>query len=304
MSSYHIPVLLKKSIEGLNINPNGIYVDVTFGGGGYSNEILSNLTDGQLFAFDQDKDAEKNLIENKNLTFIRGNFKYIKNYLKFYNITKVDGIVADLGVSSHQFDSPERGFSFRHDAKLDMRMNNGLKLSAADVLNQYTEKQLLFIFKNYGEIKNYYKLTKTIINKRIHEKFDKIEHFKETIKLCTPERYRHKYLAKVFQALRIEINAELDVLKILLQDANSLLNDKGRLVVITYHSLEDRLVKNYIKSGKFYGEVEKDFYGNILAPLKAINRKIIVASESEISQNNRARSAKLRIAEKILRSSI
>jgi len=297
---YHTPVLLKESVEGLKIKPNGIYVDVTFGGGGHSREILSQLKTGKLIAFDQDEDALKNLIDDKRFLFAHHNFRFLKNFLKYYKINQVDGIIADLGVSSHHFDQPERGFSFRFEGKLDMRMNQQAKVSAADILNNYEERELLRIFWEYGELQNARTLTKAIINGRSSKTLTDIKDLVDLIMPFLPKHAEHKFLAKVFQALRIEVNREMEYLQSMLLQTIDVIKPGGRLVVLTYHSLEDRLVKNFIKSGKFEGEVEKDFYGNLKVPFVAVNRKIIVPSEKEINENNRARSAKLRIAERVL----
>ena len=295
---YHIPVLLNESIEGLNIQKNGDYVDVTFGGGGHSRVILSHLDKGRLFGFDQDEDAANNAFDDPRFFFIRHNFKYIRNFLRYHEVEKVDGILADLGVSSHDFDVAERGFSFRFDGDLDMRMNRDAKMTAADIVNHYEEEKLIRLFREYGELKNAYRLTKEIIASRQQKPIKTIADFKEAIQACIPKRLEAKYLAKVFQALRIETNQELEVLREFLEQSVELLNPGGRLVVITYHSLEDRLVKNFIKSGNFEGKLEKDFYGNISSSLNVVNRKIIIPTDEEIERNPRARSAKLRIAEK------
>ncbi|MBE9466955.1 MAG: 16S rRNA (cytosine(1402)-N(4))-methyltransferase RsmH [Bacteroidetes bacterium] len=297
MKAYHIPVLLKESIDGLNINPEGTYVDVTYGGGGHSIEILKKLTTGRLIAFDQDKDAIPNVINDQRLLFVNHNFKYLKNFLRYYNIGKVDGLLADLGVSSHHFDVAERGFSYRYDGELDMRMNQKSSITAKHVLNVYHEKQLYSIFKLYGEIKNTSKLVNVIVNYRKQNEIKTISQFKEIISSCMPKNKENKYLSKVFQALRIEVNGEVDSLKELLLQSGDVIKKDGRLVVITYHSIEDRLVKNYIKKGKFEGEVEKDFYGNFQVPFNAINRKVIIPNENEVEINVRARSAKLRVAQ-------
>ena len=295
---YHNPVLLKDCIDGLNINPKGIYVDVTFGGGGHSREILKHLTTGKLYAFDQDEDAVKNKIEDERFVLIRQNFRYLKNFLKMYNALPIDGLLADLGVSSHQFDQADRGFSTRFDAKLDMRMDQGSKLTAADVLNNYSEEDLKRIFKLYGEVDNAGRLAYLIVHSRNEKKIETISDLKTVIEKCVKRGRENKYYAQVFQALRIEVNKELDALKELLMQSLEVLKPGGRLVVISYQSLEDKLVKNIIRSGKFEGEVEKDFFGNQLAPFKAITRKAIIPSEEEVNTNSRARSAKLRIAEK------
>jgi len=297
---YHTPVLLKESVEGLKIKPNGIYVDVTFGGGGHSREILNQLKTGKLIAFDQDEDALENLIDDKRFLFAHHNFRFLKNFLKYYKINQVDGIIADLGVSSHHFDQPERGFSFRFEGKLDMRMNQQAKVSAADILNNYEERELLRIFWEYGELQNARTLTKAIINGRSSKTLTDIKDLVDLIMPFLPKHAEHKFLAKVFQALRIEVNREMEYLQSMLLQTIDVIKPGGRLVVLTYHSLEDRLVKNFIKSGKFEGEAEKDFYGNLKVPFVAVNRKIIVPSEKEINENNRARSAKLRIAERVL----
>lgn len=295
---YHVPVLLNESVNGLEIKANGDYVDVTFGGGGHSREIFSRLKAGRLFAFDQDEDAAANVIHDERFYFIRHNFKYIRNFLKYYNVGQVDGILADLGVSSHDFDVAERGFSFRFDGDLDMRMNRDASQSAADIVNSFTEDQLRTIFREYGEIDNAGRLARQLVSARNAKPVKTIEQFKDAIAPCVPKFQESKYLAKVFQALRIETNKEMDVLHEFLKQSIELLKPGGRLVVITYHSLEDRMVKNFIKSGDFSGKQEKDFFGNVESPLTAVNRKVIVPSEDEIGRNPRARSAKLRIAEK------
>ncbi len=299
MKAYHTPVLLKESVEGLNINPEGTYVDVTYGGGGHSKEILKKLTTGRLIAFDQDKDAVLNVINDERLLFVNHNFRYLKNFLRYYNIGQVDGLLADLGVSSHHFDVAGRGFSYRYDGELDMRMNQKSSITANHILNVYHEKQLYSIFKLYGEIKNASRLVNNIVNYRKENEIKTINQFKEVISDCMPKYKENKYLSKVFQALRIEVNGEVDSLKDLLMQSGDVIKKDGRLVVITYHSIEDRLVKNYIKKGKFEGDVEKDFYGNILVPFNAVNKKVIVPNESEIENNVRARSAKLRIAQRL-----
>lgn len=296
---YHTPVLLKESIEGLQIKPNGDYVDVTFGGGGHSREIIKHLNKGKLLAFDQDDDALLNLIDDKRFLFANHNFRFLKNFLRFNKIEKIDGLLADLGVSSHHFDMPERGFSFRFDGDLDMRMNQSAKLSAKNLVNEYSETELAKIFWEYGELKNSRKLAKAIVENRENKKIGTIKEFTDVLMPYLPKHAEHKFLAKVFQALRIEVNREMEFLKEMLLQTTDVIKPGGRLVVITYHSLEDRIVKNFIKNGKFKGEVEKDFYGNLIVPFKAVNRKIIVPSEFEIQENNRARSAKLRIAERV-----
>ncbi len=295
---YHNPVLLKECIEGLNINPKGIYVDVTFGGGGHSREILKHLTTGKLYAFDQDDDALKNKIEDERFVLIKQNFKYLKNFLKMYNALPIDGLLADLGVSSHQFDEAGRGFSIRFDAKLDMRMDRNIKQTAADIINTYSEEDLKRIFKVYGEVDNAGRLANVIFHSKKEKKINTVNDLKAAIEKCVKRGRENQYHAQVFQALRIEVNKELDALQELLLQSLEVLKPGGRLVVISYHSLEDRLVKNIMRSGKFEGEVEKDFYGNKITPFEQITRKPIVPSDSENEENSRARSAKLRIAEK------
>lgn len=297
--SYHIPVLLKECIEGLNIDPAGTYVDVTFGGGGHSREIMKHLTTGKLFAFDQDEDAQRNKIDDPRFVLIRQNFRYLKNFLQMYNAGKVDGILADLGVSSHQFDEAERGFSTRFNAQLDMRMDQNMKVSAAEVVNEYTEEDLKRIFKLYGEVENAGRLAYVLVNVRNQNKLRTVDDLKKAIAPCIKRGKENQYLAQVFQALRIEVNKELEVLEELLQQSMEVLKPGGRLVIMSYHSLEDRLVKNFMRSGKFEGEVEKDFFGNKLSPFELITRKPIIPTEAEIEQNSRARSAKLRIAERL-----
>ena len=295
---YHNPVLLKECIDGLNINPEGVYVDVTFGGGGHSREILRHLTTGKLYAFDQDDDAVKNKIDDERFVLIKQNFRYLKNFLKMYNALPIDGLLADLGVSSHQFDEAERGFSIRFDAKLDMRMDQNAKQTAADVLNTYSEEDLKRIFKLYGEVDNAGYLASIIFHNRKDKAIETVNDLKVMITKCVKRGKENQYYAQVFQALRIEVNKEMDVLQELLLQSLDVLKPGGRLVVISYHSLEDRLVKNIMRSGKFEGEVEKDFFGNQLTPFKQISKKPIVPSDEENKINSRARSAKLRIAEK------
>jgi 16S rRNA (cytosine1402-N4)-methyltransferase len=294
---YHTPALLNETIEGLNIKPDGIYVDATFGGGGHSREILARLGEkGRLLGFDQDEDAIKNKINDPRFIFVRSNFRYLKNFLRYNNIEKVDGILADLGVSSHHFDEVERGFSFRFDGVLDMRMNTRSPLTAAVLLNTYSEEQLANVFYLYGELRNSRKIAKTIVDARSQKPFNMIFPFIELLKPHIGRETEKKDMARIFQALRIEVNKEMDVLKSLLEQSLEVLNPEGRLVVLTYHSLEDRLVKNFIRSGNFEGNIEKDFFGNVLSPLKAVNNKVIVAGKDEIESNPRSRSAKLRIA--------
>lgn len=299
MDNYHNPVMLGECIEGLDIKPDGVYVDVTFGGGGHSREILKKLNkNGRLLAFDQDADAQRNIPLDDRLTFIDQNFRFLKNNCRLHGATRVDGILADLGVSSHQFDRPERGFSIRFDADLDMRMDQSTSLTAKEVVNTYSEESLHKIFGIYGEIQNARSLAKTIVTARLNLEIESVSELKEAIKNLIPKGKENKYLAQVFQALRIEVNQELEALEDFLVQAAEILNEGGRLVVMSYHSLEDRLVKNFIAKGKFKGEVEKDFFGNQIKPLEQVSRKAITATEEEIAQNNRARSAKLRIAVK------
>ena len=297
--AYHIPALLAETIEGLNIKPDGIYVDVTFGGGGHSREILKHLgAKGRLFGFDQDEDALQNIIDDERFTFVRSNFRYLTNFLKYHGVEKVDGILADLGVSFHHFDEAERGFSFRFEGKLDMRMNTRSSFTAARVVNEYSEEQLADVFYLYGEMHNSRRIASAIAKARSMGRIVSIEQFLEVLKPFFPREREKKEMAKVFQALRIEVNKEMKVLQELLSQSVETLNENGRLVVLTYHSLEDRLVKNFIRSGNYEGKQVKDFYGNIIAPLNAVNNKVITASEEETARNPRARSAKLRIAEK------
>lgn len=296
---YHNPVLLNESISGLNINPEGVYIDVTFGGGGHAREILKHLTTGRLIGFDQDADALNNIIDDERFTLVNHNFNYLKNFLKLHNASQVDGILADLGVSSHQFDVPERGFSTRFDSPLDMRMNQNQTETAADIVNNYDEDELGRVLRNYGEIKNHRCYTKAISESRLQNPITTTTELINSISRCYPQHKKNKFLAQVFQALRIEVNNEMDVLRSLLQQSCESLLSGGRLVVISYHSLEDRLVKNFIKSRNFEGKVEKDFFGNPIIDFKQISRKPIMPNEAEIEQNSRARSAKLRIAEKL-----
>ncbi len=291
--------MLTESIEGLNIRPNGTYVDVTFGAGGHSRAIMNRLNDqGRLFAFDQDADAQVNTIADSRFTLIEHNFKFIKNYLKLYGVTQVDGIIADLGVSSHQFDCMERGFSTRSNGELDMRMDTRKQLKACDIINTYSEEELQKIFFTYGEIANAKKLTSLIVQERTHNPFLLSLDFQHRIASCIPIHKEYKYLAQVYQALRIVVNGELEALEQLLRQSVDLLCPQGRLVIISYHSLEDRMVKIFMRSGNMDDKIEKDFYGNVLAPFKPINRKAITPHENELTNNNRSRSAKLRIAER------
>ncbi|WP_237274538.1 16S rRNA (cytosine(1402)-N(4))-methyltransferase RsmH [Tenacibaculum ovolyticum] len=294
--SYHNPVLLKESVDALNIKEDGVYVDVTFGGGGHSREILSRLgANGKLFAFDQDPDAQGNKIEDDRFVLIGENFRFISRFLRFYGIRKVDGVLADLGVSSHQFDEAERGFSTRFDADLDMRMDQKSDLSAKKIINKYSEERLADVLFLYGELRNARALSKKIIAAREEEEISTSFQLKEVLKEFLPQAKEHKILAQIFQAVRIEVNQELEVLKEFLEQMPGLLSEEGRLSVISYHSLEDRLVKRFIRTGLFVGEPEKDFYGNVSVPLKKVG-KMIVPTKEEIKVNNRARSAKLRAA--------
>ena len=295
---YHNPVLLKETVDGLNIKPDGVYVDVTFGGGGHSKEILSRLnTNGKLFGFDQDEDAWENALPDERFTLIQENFRYIKRFLRFHGIKEVDGILADLGVSSHQFDVPERGFSTRFDADLDMRMSKKNDLDAHKIINEYDDVNLKRVFLDYGELKIAPALARTIIEAREVKSIDTTDELKLVLQRFLPEQFKNKVLAQIYQAIRIEVNQEMDVLKEFLEQSLDILKPEGRLSVISYHSLEDRLVKRFMKNGMFEGEPEKDFFGNFSVPFKLIV-KLIVPTEEEIKINNRARSAKLRIAEK------
>lgn len=295
---YHNPVLLVQSVNGLNINPNGVYVDVTFGGGGHSREILKHLgTNGKLFAFDQDQDAIANTIADDRFVLINENFRFIKRFLRFHNIKSVDGILADLGVSSHQFDVAERGFSTRFDAELDMRMNQKNELNAYIIVNQYDHENLKRIFLDYGELNNAAQIAQTIIDARTQNLITNTAQLKLILSRFLPVNKSHKVLAIIYQAIRIEVNQEIEVLKEFLLQALEILNPNGRLSIISYHSLEDRLVKRFMKNGQFEGEPEKDFFGNFSVPFKTIE-KLIVPTSAEIHANSRSRSAKLRIAEK------
>ncbi|MDD4383844.1 MAG: 16S rRNA (cytosine(1402)-N(4))-methyltransferase RsmH [Bacteroidales bacterium] len=297
--AYHVPVLLHESVEGLNINPDGTYLDMTFGGGGHSREIINHLSaKGRLIAFDQDKEAFANAIDDSRFMLIHSNFKFFRNFLRYYKIKQVDGILADLGVSSRHFDSPERGFSFRFEGPLDMRMNRDASLSAIQVVNKYDERLLTEILTLYGELPNARKIANKIIRHREQEQIDTVEGLAEVVGTLFPPQVKNKMLAMVFQAIRIEVNSEMEALKQMLLQAEKTLQSKGRLVVLSYHSLEDRLVKNFVRTGNFKGDKQTDFYGNVTSPFNQINRKVIVPSEKEIEENPRARSAKLRIAEK------
>lgn len=296
---YHNPVLLSKCIEGLNLKPNGIYVDVTFGGGGHSKEIMKHLDGGALFAFDQDADAHKNNLNQNSFKLIDANFRFLKNFLRLEGVRKVDGILADLGVSSHQFDIAERGFSIRFDGELDMRMNLNSDLSAKEVVNNYSQENLANVLYKYGELKNSRRIAKEIIDARSISEINTTKDLIAVIAEIVTEKYRNQFLARVFQAIRIEVNDEITALEEMLLSAVDILNPGGRLVVMSYHSLEDRLVKNLMKKGNLAGKMVKDFFGNPIKDLIEINRKVIVASSEEIADNSRARSAKLRVAEKI-----
>ena len=297
--TYHVSVLLKESVDGLDIQPDGIYVDVTFGGGGHSREILSRLgKNGHLFGFDQDADAESNIMNDNRFTFVRSNFRYLKNWMRFYEVEKIDGLLADLGVSSHHFDDESRGFSFRFDAPLDMRMNKRAGMTAADVLNNYTEEQLADIFYLYGELKNARKIASVVVKARQDSPIETTGQLLQlTEKIFAREREK-KEVTKLFQALRIEVNHEMDALREMLNSACQLLRPGGRMSVITYHSLEDRIVKNMMRAGNAEGKVEQDFFGRAKSPLHLINNRVIVPMDDELQRNPRSRSAKLRIAEK------
>jgi len=295
---YHSPVLLYECIEGLNIKPTGIYVDVTFGGGGHSQEIMKHLDGGKLFAFDQDADAYENNLQQDGFKLIDANFRYLRNFLRMEGVKKVDGILADLGVSSHQFDVAERGFSTRFEGELDMRMNPKSDLSAKEIVNDYSEENLANLLYKYGELKNSRRIAKEIVNARQVKKINTTTELIIVVANIVPEKYRNQFLARIFQAIRIEVNDEIVALEEMLLSGVDMLNPGGRLVVLSYHSLEDRLVKNLMKKGNLEGNAKKDFFGNPIKDLKEINRKVIVATADEVKQNSRARSAKLRIAEK------
>lgn len=299
MTGYHQPVLLNESIDGLNIKPEGIYVDVTFGGGGHSREILKHLKDGRLFGVDQDEDVLENIPDDERFTFIRHNFRFLKKFLKYYQVEQIDGLLADLGVSSHHFDEPDRGFSFRFDSEIDMRMNTKSDFSARDLLNTYSEQDLSKLFWEYGELKNARKVARSIVAYRESNSINETGDLEKALFNLMPKYNEHQFLAKLYQALRIEVNHEVDYLKEMLEQALEFLAPGGRLVVISYHSLEDRIVKTFMKNGSFSEEQEFDLYGTKKPVFKTVNKKIIVPTEEEIKQNNRARSAKLRIAEKV-----
>ncbi len=296
---YHIPVLLKESVGGLEIKSDGIYVDVTYGGGGHAAEILKKIKSGRLIAFDRDKEAIENKMNNERLTLVKQNFTEMKSWLLENGLDKIDGLIADLGISSDQIDKAERGFSIRHNSELDMRMDNAIGFTAKDVLNRYAEKDLIEIFRTYGEIINATSIAKALVKSRSDEEISNVAQLKSILIRFAKRGKENKFFAQVFQALRIEVNDELDALKELLQQSASIIKRGGRLVVISYHSLEDRLVKRFVESGKFEGEVEKDFYGNPIREFKAISRKPISPTKEEVLRNSRARSAKLRIAEKL-----
>ncbi len=295
---YHNPVLLNECIEGLNIKPTGIYVDVTFGGGGHSKLILKNLKEGKLFAFDQDANAHKNALQEDGFKLINANFRHLKNFLRMEGVCKIDGLLADLGVSSHQFDMAERGFSTRFDGELDMRMNTNSSLSAKEVVNEYTQQDLANVLYKYGELRNSRAIAREIVEASEQEAIITTNQLIDIVARMVPEKKRNQFLARIFQAIRIEVNDEMKALEEMLLDAVDMLNEGGRLVVLSYHSLEDRMVKNLMKNGKLEGELEKDFFGNPIKDLTEITRKVIVASKQQIKENTRARSAKLRIAEK------
>jgi 16S rRNA (cytosine1402-N4)-methyltransferase len=296
---YHVPALLEESVRGLNIRPDGIYVDVTFGGGGHSMEIMKRLKKGKLIAFDQDEDAMRNVTDDKRLIFLNQNFRFLKNNLKFNGIDSIDGLIADLGVSFHQFDEPERGFTFRQDVPLDMRMNKKGSVTAASLLKTLDEASLAKILYDFGELVNSRRIAKEIVTARAVRPLTTVSDMINAIGKLAPPRQEHKFYARVFQALRIAVNHELDYLKEMLEQSLDLLKKDGRLVVITYHSLEDRVVKNFMRTGNFEGEEKKDFYGNLITPFRIINKKGTVPDENEIEDNKRARSARLRIAERI-----
>ena len=297
--TYHVPVLLQESVDGLDIKPNGIYVDVTFGGGGHSREILSRIGEnGHLYSFDQDEDAEKNILNDNRFTFVRSNFRYLRNWMRYYGVEHIDGLLADLGVSSHHFDDETRGFSFRFDAPLDMRMNKRSGMTAAEILNNYDEEQLADIFYIYGEIKNARKIASAIIKARGTKAIETTGDLIQITESLFPREREKKETAKLFQALRIEVNHEMEALKEMLYGAQDVLREGGRLSVITYHSLEDRIVKNIMRAGNVEGKVNQDFFGRTIAPFRQISNKVIVPNEEEQQRNPRSRSAKLRIAER------
>ena len=300
MTKYHTPALLGETLDGLLTNRDGVYVDVTYGGGGHTVAILNQLSEkAKVLAFDQDPDAEANLVDDERLIFVNQNFQYLKQFLKLYRLLPVDGVIADLGVSFHQFDQPNRGFSFRFEGPLDMRMDKKRKLTAAVILNEYAHEDLANMFRTYGELKNAGRLAAEIVNARSRRPFETIAHLKEVLGSFAPAHKQHKFFAQVFQAIRIEVNEEMKVLELFLEQAVEVLKPGGRLAVITYHSLEDRLVKNFMRVGNSKGVVRKDFYGHLIRPLNPVNRKPIQPGNEELALNNRSRSAKLRIAEKV-----
>lgn len=298
MSEYHIPVLLNESVDGLNIKAGGVYVDATYGGGGHSAAILKKLTVGKLYAIDQDEDAAKNLPESEKFFFIHGNFRYLKNYMAYFGVTGIDGLLADLGVSSHHFNTPERGFTYRADALLDMRMNRNSKLTAGMVINEYSDEKLTEVFRNYGELGEARKLAVAIVKCRLQRSIDTTGQLVESIRNLIPRKTENQFLAKVFQAIRIEVNHEMESLEEMLAGATEMLNPGGRLVIISYHSLEDRMVKNFMRWGNAHEEPVKDIYGHTQVPYQVITRKPVEANADETAQNPRSRSARLRIAEK------
>lgn len=298
MSEYHIPVLLNESVDGLNIKAGGVYVDATYGGGGHSAAILKKLTVGKLYAIDQDEDAAKNLPESEKFFFIHGNFRYLKNYMAYFGVTGIDGLLADLGVSSHHFNTPERGFTYRADTMLDMRMNRNSKLTAGMVINEYSDEKLTEVFRNYGELGEARKLAVAIVKCRLQRSIDTTGQLVESIRNLIPRKTENQFLAKVFQAIRIEVNHEMESLEEMLAGATEMLNPGGRLVIISYHSLEDRMVKNFMRWGNAHEEPVKDIYGHTQVPYQVITRKPVEANADETAQNPRSRSARLRIAEK------
>ena len=298
--TYHVPVLLQESIDGLDIKPDGVYVDVTFGGGGHSKEILRRLgKNGHLYGFDQDEDAEKNILDDDRFTFVRSNFRYLTNWMRYYDVDHIDGLLADLGVSSHHFDDETRGFSFRFDAPLDMRMNKRSGMTAAEILNNYSEEQLADIFYIYGELKNARKIASAVVKAREEKRIETTGDLMQIAEKLLQREREKKDTAKLFQALRIEVNHEMDALKEMLDGACKVLQEGGRLSVITYHSLEDRIVKNFMKAGNVEGKMKQDFFGRTEAPFRAVSNKVIVPSDDEQQRNPRSRSAKLRVAERI-----
>ena len=298
--TYHVPVLLQESIDGLDIKPDGVYVDVTFGGGGHSKEILRRLgKNGHLYGFDQDEDAEKNILDDDRFTFVRSNFRYLTNWMRYYDVDHIDGLLADLGVSSHHFDDETRGFSFRFDAPLDMRMNKRSGMTAAEILNNYSEEQLADIFYIYGELKNARKIASAVVKAREEKRIETTGDLMQIAEKLLQREREKKDTAKLFQALRIEVNHEMDALKEMLDGACKVLQEGGRLSVITYHSLEDRIVKNFMKAGNVEGKMKQDFFGRTEAPFRAVSNKVIVPSDEEQQRNPRSRSAKLRVAERI-----